>query len=545
MLRPGLFAVIALSATAVGAAPSLVQIAPSPAAAVVDEGFDNLSTLAEAGWLQINRSEPRGFPHWNAGSAASFAAFDGAPNAYISADMYSGAAPSPTTISQWLISPPIAFAPDTRASFYTRSIRDIYQDRLQVRLCTGAACTNVGTGATDVGDFTTLLLDINAGYTGAYPTTWTQQTLDALPSQGTGRLAFRYFVEDGGPNGARSSMIGIDRVVVSRATGGSLPPTLSMAFAPAQVAIDTPSRLRLTLRNRNAAAATLTAALANAFPAGLVTAAAPNAATTCTGGAGVTVTAGSVALAAGAIVPAAGSCTVDVDVVASIAGRYTNTVAPGGLQTDLGSSPAEASATLRATGGTRPNGVYRSPLLNQPIRAQFVNGTSVNWVTGAFDTNGPFAGDWDMNLDPDSVDVLAVNPLAAYAGAVVVNASAPAPLKPFALLQPGDVVGPASAFATDYGHRSDGFLPAGTVGYVGFRFRCDGRLTNPVPAGACYGYFKLAVVPLAGPTGAQVEHVIVDYAYDGDGRPVTVLGACVTPDTPFCDGFEGTPPTDG
>ena len=45
-------------------------------------------------------------------------------------------------------------------------------------MSTNGASSNVGTTATDVGDFTTLLLDINPTYTTTgYPNVWTQFTV--------------------------------------------------------------------------------------------------------------------------------------------------------------------------------------------------------------------------------------------------------------------------------------------------------------------------------------------------------------------------------
>jgi hypothetical protein len=91
-------------------------------------------------------------------------------------------------------------------------------DRLQVRLSTNGASTNVGETATSVGDFQTLLLDINPTYTlTGYPSAWTRFTVPVtgIPSLITGRLAFRYFVENGGPSGTNSDFIGIDTVQYS------------------------------------------------------------------------------------------------------------------------------------------------------------------------------------------------------------------------------------------------------------------------------------------------------------------------------------------
>ena len=80
----------------------------------------------------------------------------------------------------------------------------------------------MGATNTSVGDFSTLLLDINPTYTASgYPTAWTQYTLTmrGLPAAGVnGRLAFRYFVENAGPGGANSDYIGIDDVVYTTTT---------------------------------------------------------------------------------------------------------------------------------------------------------------------------------------------------------------------------------------------------------------------------------------------------------------------------------------
>ncbi|HUN81491.1 MAG TPA: choice-of-anchor J domain-containing protein, partial [Phycisphaerae bacterium] len=82
------------------------------------------------------------------------------------------------------------------------------------------ASTNVGSTATSVGDFTTLLLDINPTYTlSGYPNGWTQYsiTLSGIGAPTSGRLAFRYFVENGGPSGANSDYIGIDTLAYTQA----------------------------------------------------------------------------------------------------------------------------------------------------------------------------------------------------------------------------------------------------------------------------------------------------------------------------------------
>jgi hypothetical protein len=113
-------------------------------------------------------------------------------------------------------------------------------------MSTNGSSTNVGSSATDVGDFTTLQLDINPTYTTTdYPTVWTQftVTISGVPVPTTGRLAFRYFVENGGPSGTNSNYIGIDTVQYTctpdRPTPTPAPtstpvPTVSPTPAPTQ-----------------------------------------------------------------------------------------------------------------------------------------------------------------------------------------------------------------------------------------------------------------------------------------------------------------------
>src|SRR5204862_27366 len=100
-------------------------------------------------------------------------------------------------------------------SFLTRPVHGEHPASLHVRMSTNGNSINVGTLSTDVGDFTTLLLDINPTYTTTdYPLVWTNftVTVTGIGSPTQGRLAFRYFVENGGPNGANSNYIGIDTV---------------------------------------------------------------------------------------------------------------------------------------------------------------------------------------------------------------------------------------------------------------------------------------------------------------------------------------------
>jgi len=199
-----------------------VSEAATPAFA---EGFEDITTLPGKGWFLQNNSVPGGTTGWFQGNPTVFPAQAGPTNSYIGANFNNTTGAN--TISNWLLTPVIEFRNGDVITFYTRTEPNAaFPDRLQVRLSTNGASTNVGTGPTDVGVFTTLLLDINptyvSGTTGGYPVAWTQftVTISGLSAATNGRLAFRYFVENGGPTGDNSSYIGIDTFAYTPAGGG-------------------------------------------------------------------------------------------------------------------------------------------------------------------------------------------------------------------------------------------------------------------------------------------------------------------------------------
>jgi hypothetical protein len=163
-----------------------------------------------------NNSVPVGSTNWFQGNATVFVAQSGATTSYIGANFNNTTGAN--TISNWLLTPNRTYRNGDVFSFYTRCVVDnLYPDRLEVRLSTNGASTNVGTGSAAVGDFTTVLLTINPTLvTSGYPFTAFQQytiTVSGLAAPTSGRIAFRYFVTNGGPSGANSDYIGIDNVV--------------------------------------------------------------------------------------------------------------------------------------------------------------------------------------------------------------------------------------------------------------------------------------------------------------------------------------------
>ncbi|HET8648327.1 MAG TPA: choice-of-anchor J domain-containing protein [Vicinamibacteria bacterium] len=221
----------------------LLSSAAAAQAQPINEGFDNITTLPGAGWFLRNNSAPLGATGWFQGNSTVFPAQGGAPTAYIAANYQNTAGTG--TISNWLLTPPISLANGATFSFYTRTVTTVgFPDRLQVRMSLAGNGTDVGTTATSVGTFTALLLDINPTYTlNGYPNVWTQftVTISGVATPTLGRLAFRYFVENGGPTGANSDYIGIDTVVFTpvlvQPTRLTVDPTGNFVIEPGEAGV--------------------------------------------------------------------------------------------------------------------------------------------------------------------------------------------------------------------------------------------------------------------------------------------------------------------
>lgn len=203
-----------LSFAAVFMFAAIICLPNRSSAQAISEGFDDVTTLVPQGWAVRNNSLPLGTLSWIQGvdDPSTFTAFSGGPTSYIAVTYLSVAGSN--TISNWLFAPNRTFSNGDQIRFYTRTVTgQEFPDRLQVRLSTNGSSIDVGTTATSVGDFSTLLLDINEFYGTEYPETWTQYTLTLSNLPGgtvSGRIAFRYFVQNGGPEGFNSDYIGID-----------------------------------------------------------------------------------------------------------------------------------------------------------------------------------------------------------------------------------------------------------------------------------------------------------------------------------------------
>lgn len=199
---------------------SLVALASQAQAQSFSEGFDGTGLPAD--WVAVNLSTAantgtglwRVIPGISDGVDTVVFPNEGASFAAVS---YTSSNSSSTnaTLSNWLLTPQINGLKngDTFSFFTTTTPESAYADRLLVRLSTAGSSTNVGATTTSVGDFTTVLLDINPTLSvPGYPEDWTRYTLtvSGLAGPVSGRLAFHYFVTQGGPSGANSNIIGLD-----------------------------------------------------------------------------------------------------------------------------------------------------------------------------------------------------------------------------------------------------------------------------------------------------------------------------------------------
>jgi hypothetical protein len=182
---------------------------------------------------------------------------------------------------------------------------------------------------------------------------------DASITVGGGSVTGRVLAGTG-PTGAVTMPTGSN--TIGGCSAPLVAPAISKAFSPTNILPGAVSRLTITVNNTNGSSISLTAALVDTLPAGVVVAAVPNPATTCGGLVTATAGASTVTLANSSTIPA-GGCTLAVNVTAP-AGAYVNTIPAGGLQTTVGNNAAPASASLTAacpvvslTPATMPAGV--------------------------------------------------------------------------------------------------------------------------------------------------------------------------------------------
>jgi subtilisin-like proprotein convertase family protein len=224
-----IYSVTGLAANGCFSTPASATVNASPITAVVsilagatfqiNEGF---TTVLPTGWARQNLSSPVGATTWQQGGTA-LTAFNGPATSYALANFQNTSPTSSGEISTWLFTPVINVKNGDQLTFYTRTATGApFADRLEVRLSANGASVNAGTTNTSVGDFTNLMYTVNPNLvsgagtgigTSGYPDAWTKltATVSGITGTVTGRIAFRYFVTDGG-GGNNSNIIGLDQV---------------------------------------------------------------------------------------------------------------------------------------------------------------------------------------------------------------------------------------------------------------------------------------------------------------------------------------------
>jgi len=194
------------------------------------------------------------------------------------------------------------------------------------------------------------------------------------------------------------------------------------------------------------------------------------------------------------------------------------------------------AGTLAAGSGlvlAQGNGVILSGPLNHPV-VDNSSGTSMNIVTSQFDDAGSLDPSWDFNFWDNDIGISFYPVDFGNQAAFVVDGDGKV-----VVMSPGDTVGSSSSFSSSNPLSADGWL-AGTDGYVGVRFHCDGRLPNPVAGNVCYGYLHVTTTGSMGFPAA-----IVDSGFDGDGNAITIQVAAPTNGLITWSGLDHAVPTTG
>lgn len=204
---------------------AILVVGISQAQVLLSENFD----LFPATWTQTNQSVPLGAATWAQGGGTAFAPGGGQAGGATSFSLVNYTSTLGTgTISNWLITPVVNLQNGDIVSFWSRTggtgVSSLYADRLELRLNSTdlTAAGDPTGGSASVGAFTNLALTINPNLTSTgYPLTWTKYTytVSGLTGVVPSKIAFRYFVTSGGPDGSNSNIIGIDTFSVDRTLG--------------------------------------------------------------------------------------------------------------------------------------------------------------------------------------------------------------------------------------------------------------------------------------------------------------------------------------
>ncbi|MDC0096798.1 choice-of-anchor J domain-containing protein [bacterium] len=188
---------------------------------IIEEGFNDVTTLVGSEFEIYNASDAPDSSVFQ-GDETIFASYDGSPSAFAAMNYQ---ATSASTVDLYLVTPSVQLKNGDLVQFWTRTVENSgFPDRLEVRLDPTGDGTAPEEG--DQGSYTELLAEINPDLEpGGYPEEWTQIVAEVTGITGTveTRVALRYWVTDGGPTGANSNYIGVDRleVISTTTTGGT------------------------------------------------------------------------------------------------------------------------------------------------------------------------------------------------------------------------------------------------------------------------------------------------------------------------------------
>lgn len=192
------------------------------------EGFETFNNnTPPSGWAVAytqpgsndNPQWKQGFTQGPGGDQLGFDAYQGTPRSYAATSWAAGYNSNTTTwsfINTWLITPEFTLNNGDTISFFTRQTdyyngqTPSYPNSLDVRLSTNGSSTNVGSGPSGVGDFTTSLVSINLALADTgFPEVWTQYsaTISGLAGPTQGRIGFQYALD---PATSVGSYIGVD-----------------------------------------------------------------------------------------------------------------------------------------------------------------------------------------------------------------------------------------------------------------------------------------------------------------------------------------------
>ncbi len=157
-------------------------------------GDNTVAGLEARGWVW-NNVDGGGTSATFQGSTTVFPAYEGPADGYVGQN-FNGA--NGLLIDQWLISPQFTVSPGDTLSFWWRSTGGQWHDSVYVL---------ISDGGSNISDFT-----LNLGRN-QLPGEWTNYKY-IFTGSGTKRVAFRYYLTSGGPNGNHSDYWGLDFLTV-------------------------------------------------------------------------------------------------------------------------------------------------------------------------------------------------------------------------------------------------------------------------------------------------------------------------------------------